>query len=246
MSEDTIEKIRGVIFAAILSFVCGLLIVATVSTLKDRKEKNIINDKRINILKSVGLVKGDIKLSFNEINRLYTENITSYYIDNEGQLLLDNSEPSKRLKIYLYLKDETIQSYIIPIDTRGLWGKILGYLALQSDGSTIRGFTVYSHGETPGLGGEIESKWFRNNFIGKKIVDQQCDFVSISVAKGKIPDKNAENYVDGIRGATLTGQFLTTGLKQILMNYEPVSLMFRSGNIGKKFKLGGGPGNNEK
>ncbi len=246
MSEDTTEKIRGVKFAAILSFVCGLLIVTTVSTLKDRQDKNIINDKRINILKSVGLVKENIKLSFNEISRLYTENISSYYVDNVGEILPDNSDASKKIKIYFYLKDGAIEAYIIPIDTRGLWGKILGYLALQSDGSTIRGFTVYSHGETPGLGGEIESKWFRNNFIGKKIVDQQCDFVSISVAKGKILEKNAENYVDGISGATLTGQFLTTGLKQILMNYEPVSLRFRSGNIGKKFKLGGGPGNNEK
>jgi Na+-transporting NADH:ubiquinone oxidoreductase subunit C len=144
------------------------------------------------------------------------------------------------------VKDDTIQSYIIPIDTRGLWGKIFGYLALKSDGSTVQGFTVYSHQETPGLGGEIESKWFRDNFVGKKIVDQANEFVSIRVAKGKAPEKDSANYVDGISGATLTGRFLTSGLKQILLDYEPVSLRFRSGNIGKKNQIDGNQDNNEK
>lgn len=239
MSEETREKIRAVSFAAILSLVCGMLIITTVSTLKDMQDKNVINDRRVNILKSVGLLAEDVKYSFDDISRLYEENITSYHVGNGGRLLSGESDDGGRMQLYLYMKEDTVQSYILPIDTRGLWGKILGYLALKSDGLTIQGFTVYSHSETPGLGGEIESKWFRDNFVGKKIVDQADEFVSIGVAKGKAPEKGAENYVDGISGATLTGQFLTTGLKQILQNYEPVSLRFRSGNIGKKHQLDG-------
>jgi Na+-transporting NADH:ubiquinone oxidoreductase subunit C len=105
-----------------------------------------------------------------------------------------------------------------------LWGKIFGYLALKSDGSTVTGFTVYKHSETPGLGGEIEKRWFQKNFEGKKILDKAGGFVSISIAKGFLPESfpkdKLPNYVDGISGATLTGKFLTTGLKDVLQAYE--------------------------
>ena len=137
--------------------------------------------------------------------------------------------------IILYVKDGNIHAYIVPINSRGLWGRILGYLAIQNDGSTVSGFTVYKHSETPGLGGEIEKKWFQKNFVGKKIVDHDGYFVSVSIAKGKvadkIPEKSQANYVDGISGATLTGKYLSAGMKEILQNYEPVSIRFRKHRV---------------
>jgi Na+-transporting NADH:ubiquinone oxidoreductase subunit C len=33
--------------------------------------------------------------------------------------------------------------------------------------------------------------------------------------------------VDGISGATLTGRYLSEGLEETLMQYEPVSIIFR-------------------
>jgi Na+-transporting NADH:ubiquinone oxidoreductase subunit C len=139
------------------------------------------------------------------------------------------------LPIYLYSRDGEVAAYVVPINTRGLWGKIYGYLALESDGSTVSGFSVYQHSETPGLGGEIEKAWFQNNFKGKRIVDQGGSFVSIGIAKpaataGMSP-KEKINYVDGISGATLTGRFLSAGLKEILSEYEPVSIRFRSNEM---------------
>ena len=63
------------------------------------------------------------------------------------------------------------------------------------------------------MGGEIEKRWFQKNFVGKKIIDQAGEFVSIAIAKGtvedKVPEKTRMNYVDGISGATLTGKYLT-------------------------------------
>ena len=139
--------------------------------------------------------------------------------------------PPSRCPFNVYEKDNTIQAYVVPIDTRGLWGKIHGYLAIDNDGKTVRGFTVYQHSETPGLGGEIESRWFRKNFRGKKIVNKSGNFVSISIAKGKtdevVPPDKRPNYVDGISGATMTGKFLTAGLRDILKEYEPVAIRFR-------------------
>lgn len=108
-------------------------------------------------------------------------------------------------------------------------------MAIKNDGATISGFTVYSHQETPGLGGEIEKKWFQKNFEGKKILDDQGNFVSIAIAKGsvkeRVPESRQNNFVDGISGASMTGKFLSAGLKQTLTEYEPFSKRFRKNEI---------------
>ncbi|MBU2454938.1 MAG: FMN-binding protein, partial [Proteobacteria bacterium] len=129
-----------------------------------------------------------------------------------------------------YQDNNQIKGYIIPINTRGLWGKIYGYLAFENDGQTVSGFSVFSHSETPGLGGEIESAWFQKNFKGKKILNSKNKFVSVGIAKGKaqnLPRDLQDNYVDGISGATLTGKYLSQGIKETLVKYDSVSVTFR-------------------
>ena len=100
---------------------------------------------------------------------------------------------------------------------------------------SVSGFTVYSHQETPGLGGEIEKNWFQKNFEGKTILDDQGNFVSVTIAKGavkgQIPESRQKNFVDGISGATMTGKFLSGGLKETLNQYEPLSERFRKNEI---------------
>jgi Na+-transporting NADH:ubiquinone oxidoreductase subunit C len=43
-----------------------------------------------------------------------------------------------------------------------------GFMAIEADLNTVKGLTFYAHGETPGLGAEIEKDWFQDNFVGKK------------------------------------------------------------------------------
>ena len=62
-----------------------------------------------------------------------------------------------------------------------MWGTLYGYFALSDDYDTVKGITFYDHKETPGLGGEVEKKWFQDNFIGKKIYNDYDDLVSITV-----------------------------------------------------------------
>jgi Na+-transporting NADH:ubiquinone oxidoreductase subunit C len=152
-------------------------------------------------------------------------------VDAVGRLLSPSEPSAAALPIYLFVDGPQIEGYIVPIDTRGLWGPIQAYLAFDKDGATVKGFTVYQHAETPGLGGEIERKWFRDNWVGKKIVTRQGKFVSVGVAKGRVedllPKDKHEHYVDGISGATLTGRYLTAGLAETLRQYEPVAVKFR-------------------
>ena len=229
---------KSIAFATVLCIVCSTLLTVAASGLKVFQERNVILDRQKNILKSVGLILDQEAVAPDVIRKRYADNIRPVWVDPSGQIVSETERGEKDLAIYLYRRGKALQAYIVPINSRGLWGRIHGYLAIQNDGETISGFTVYKHSETPGLGGEIEKRWFRQNFVGKKIVDQAGGFVAISIAKGavkdRIPKDKQINYVDGISGATLTGKFLSAGLKEILLEYEPVSIRFRKNKIDKE------------
>ena len=232
------ERLKSLVFAAVLCVVLSLLLTTASTGLQRYQQRNIVIDKQANILKSVGLVTEGQKISAESIQNLYQTKIQAIWIDPSGQRIDEAARSQLDIPLYLYKDNDTIKAYVIPINSRGLWGRIYGYLALEKDGSTVSGFTVYKHSETPGLGGEIEKAWFQKNWVGKKIVDQSGQFVSVGIAKGsvsdQVEDEKQPNYVDGISGATLTGKYLTAGIKQILQEYEPVSIRFRKNTIDPK------------
>lgn len=226
------DYFKSILFALATAVICSLLLTTASNGLKPLQQENIEVDRKKNILKSIGLVEEERTYTFADIKSMFAENITSMSVDDKGQVLEAGSADGAGLPVYLYTRGKRIEAYVLPISTRGLWGKIYGYLALKSDGSTVSGFSVYQHSETPGLGGEIEKSWFQKNFQGKRIVDHEGKFVSIGIAKpsatAAMSAEEKINYVDGISGATLTGRFLSAGLKEILGRYEPVSIRFRS------------------
>jgi Na+-transporting NADH:ubiquinone oxidoreductase subunit C len=225
------DTLKSIIFALVLCVVCSLLLTLASSGLKDYQQRNVRLDRHKNLLKAVGLIEQGRQYDPGQVESLYAAKIKMIWVQPDGAVVEQAQRTQKDLQLYLYMEDGELQAFIIPIDTRGLWGKIYGYMAIEKDGSTISGFTVYQHGETPGLGGEIEKRWFQENFVGKRIVDHGGNFVSISIARGKVKDRVRPglqiNYVDGISGATLTGKYLTAGFKDILSVYEPVSVKFR-------------------
>jgi len=225
------ESRKSIIFAAGLAIVCSLILTLAATALKPLKMHNMRVDMHRNILKSIRLIKPDQHYDDQWIEKTYKKNIKCLYMNKAGSIVKESNRDVSDLPLCLYQPKGDIKAYIIPINTRGLWGKIEGYLAFEKDGSTVKGFTVYKHNETPGLGGEIEQAWFQENFQGKKIVNRSGKFVSISISKGSVPESLPEekkiNYVDGISGATFTGKYLTVGFKDILLEYEPVSIKFR-------------------
>lgn len=248
------ERLYALKFAAIISFVCCMLLTGASVGLKGFQLENMELDRQRNILKAAGILHQEDNPSKVQIKQIYREKIEEIRVDQDGTVLhpdragktgsgnSDKIKPqkdrqAKTLPLYLYKEkaangSKFIKAYIIPIESRGLWGKIFGYLAFENDGVTIAGFTVYSHSETPGLGGEIEKAWFQKNFVGKKVVNSANEFVSIGIAKGSastLPEEEQTNHVDGISGATLTGKYLTQGIRENLEQYEAVSVQFRQG-----------------
>lgn len=218
---------RVILFALLTSVICSVLITAAAVGLKGFQQANMELDRKVNVLKAANLIS-DKKPDNTEVNQLYDTHIREVIVDPEGRII-DAYAPDA-LHLYFIREDDAVTGYILPINTRGLWGKIKGYLAFENDGQTVSGFSVFSHSETPGLGGEIESNWFRKNFQGKKILNSQDQFVSVGIAKGKaqnLPEDLQDHYVDGISGATLTGRYLSEGIKLTLEKYDAVSVTFR-------------------
>lgn len=224
---DKNSKKNVILFSLMLSVICSLLITVSAVGLKDFQDANMRLDKKINILKAADLI-GEKKPAKARIKELYDNHIKEVIVNDQGKMI--ETPTANSLQLYFYQEHGQIKGYILPINTQGLWGKIQGYLAFETDGQTVSGFSIFSHSETPGLGGEIESAWFQKNFKGKKILNSHNKFVSVGIAKGKaanLPKEEQANFVDGISGATLTGNFLSKGIKNTLLKYNKVSVLFR-------------------
>lgn len=236
------------VFVIIIALVSALVLSAASQALKDKQALNIENDRKMNILMALGVYKDSA--CYNREKQNYSDNekdcnvtccyekfIKSFAVDSQGKIKsgeivperieiekeLEKPETERIYPVFTRVDGDKIEAYCVPVIGKGLWSTLYGYLALKDDMNTVTGITFYKHGETPGLGAEIEKEWFQNNFIDKKIFNDKKELVSVKVVKGKV-GANSENKiheVDGISGATLTGQGVTKLLKSSLSLYEP-------------------------
>jgi Na+-transporting NADH:ubiquinone oxidoreductase subunit C len=213
---------KSFIFAFIMCIVCGLLLTTASQSLKQRQKDNVELDRQKNVLKALSLLKTEEKPTREMIQSLYKSKVNEKWTNSEGDLLDSGSD--NLLPIYVLEGSSGVDRYAVPFEAYGLWSWVKGYIGLKGDGNTIIGFTVYSHAETPGLGGEVDKAWFQNQFKNKKIRNKAGEFVSIGVVKGKvvdvIPEGRRQNYVDGMSGATITGDGLQKYIKIQLLKYE--------------------------
>ncbi|MAT56609.1 MAG: Na(+)-translocating NADH-quinone reductase subunit C [Ignavibacteriae bacterium] len=106
-----------------------------------------------------------------------------------------------------------IQKYIFPVHGKGLWSTMYGFISLDNKLKTVEGITFYEHGETPGLGGEVDNPNWKASWKGKKAFNEEGEFI-IEVLKGKVDpsNPNANHQIDGLSGSTLT----TRGLDNLM------------------------------
>lgn len=111
----------------------------------------------------------------------------------------------KFIQVYLVKEGEKVSRVILPVYGSGLWSTMYGFIALDRDLRTIRGFTFYEHGETPGLGGEVDNPSWKAQWKGKLAFDENGN-LEIEVIKGKVDTSRleAQYQVDGLSGSTLT------------------------------------------
>jgi Na+-transporting NADH:ubiquinone oxidoreductase subunit C len=108
---------------------------------------------------------------------------------------------------------DSVTALILPIQGYGLWSTMYGYLALSADARTIAGITFYEHGETPGLGGEIENPRWQARWRDRKAFND-TGAVGIRVIKGPAGSPADDPYrVDGLSGSTITSRGVSSTLQ---------------------------------
>jgi Na+-transporting NADH:ubiquinone oxidoreductase subunit C len=107
----------------------------------------------------------------------------------------------------------------MPVSGMGLWAAVWGYISVGDDYNTVIGASFSHKSETPGLGAEIATPFFTDQFPGKKLSDESGNFVSIKVIKPGSAAKT-DHIVDGISGGTFTSQGVDEMLKRCLKVYN--------------------------
>jgi Na+-transporting NADH:ubiquinone oxidoreductase subunit C len=229
-----------VIFTVVLCVFFSVIVSAVAVALKDRQVENARLDKIKNVLSVAGLMEPGQKMSREEINQVFEERIEARVVNlASGQQVegvdplgydprkaakdpsTSQQAPRNRAKvrripndevIFLLKDGEAIEGIILPIHGYGLWSTLYGFLALDADAVTIRGITYYSHGETAGLGGEVDNPRWKALWPGRKAFDDSGD-VAIHVIKGHTGPPEEDPYeVDGLSGATITSNGVTNML----------------------------------
>lgn len=95
-----------------------------------------------------------------------------------------------------------VERLILPVYGQGLWSTMYAFIAVAPDGNTVKGITYYEHGETPGLGSEVENPRWQALWPGKQLYDEQGR-VALRVIKGHAAEGD-KHRIDGLSGATLT------------------------------------------
>ena len=131
--------------------------------------------------------------------------------DDELRLALGSDDPAKlkgrenRTVVYQIVAEgdpTKVEQYVFPIRGYGLWSTLFGFLALKSDLNTVAGITYYQHGETPGLGGEVDNPSWKAQWEGKTLYNEQGE-VELRVVKGGAAPGD-EHGVDALSGASIT------------------------------------------
>lgn len=227
------------IFASVMVVVVAVLLASAAIQLGPLQQQNAKIEKMQNILSSIG-IESDVKDAEKLFNQYIQDQIV---LNNQGEQVkndvkafdIDLKKEQDKLKtgraneqlfpLFIFKKDEKLY-YVIPVRGKGLWGPIWGYLALEGDMNTVYGASFGHKSETPGLGAEISTAEFQEQFNGKTIFDNSGKFTSVRVIKGGAPP-NDNHGVDAISGGTVTSNGVSEMLSRTLENYIP---FFKSNN----------------
>jgi len=224
------------IFALSVCVVVSALLSTAATVLKERQDRMVELDRKRNVLQAFGVsIIGEDgrRLAEEEVGRYFEEYIREIILDGqsgdhlEGKTSADFDprdmrDKNKYLPLYLWEEDGEVTRYAFPISGQGLWSTIYGFLALEKDLATIRGVTFYDHGETPGLGAEVEQDWFQSQFEGK-IVYADGEPVDFRVIKGGVSRRYPDGHpsaVDGISGATVTANGVARFINEDFRRYN--------------------------
>ena len=210
-----------IIYASVMVIIVAFLLAFVSSSLKSTQDKNVQLDTKKQILAALNIknvedadaeyqkyVKGDMLMN---VDGTLTENTGEFATNYEKE-----AKEQQRLHVFVCEVDGQTK-YVVPVYGAGLWGAIWGYVALNSDKDTVYGVYFSHASETPGLGAEITTVKFQDQFLGKHVLEN--GIVALGVEKhGKVAKPDYQ--VDGISGGTITSKGVDAMIKDCLSMYN--------------------------
>lgn len=229
-NKETVGKTFAVVI--ILCLVCSIIVSGSAVLLKPRQQANAAEAKQLNIMQTAG-----IDTAGKMIPELFAQRVKplGYNLDNQEVTTFDSLVALEQatsdsamtqvtpegqvagvrdlhslVPVYQILDEQgSTSAYVLDVRGAGLWGMMYAFLAIEPNGQDIRGIYFYEHGETPGLGGEIQNPRWTARFEGKPAVDAEGN-VAIAVKKAANPE---QGEVDALSGATITSNGVNNTLK---------------------------------
>lgn len=226
------DSVSGTLIVAFMvCLVCAIVVSSAAVAMKSMQDANIERDRQMNILAAAGLLDPNrsVEEQFEAVQTLVVDLRTGEYtnaVDPESydhlkaakdealstsfsELEINDIAKIGRREDYsvVYLIDDdngNLDKLILPVRGYGLWSTMQGFIALENDLDTVAGIGFFAHGETPGLGGEIDNPSWKAIWPGKEVYREGVE--ALTVIKGSVVpgSPNAEYQVDGLAGATLT------------------------------------------
>lgn len=229
------STVRTLTVAVLVCLVCSVFVAGAAVALKPTQVENRQLDKQRSILAIAGL--GEAGMSARQIKDLFGERIQAKLVDLQSGTFSDVQNPltfdplkaskdpqlSQALSagqdiasikrreqfttVYMVEQDGELQTLILPVRGYGLWSTLHGFIAVKGDLNTVVGFGFYQHGETPGLGGEVDNPKWKALWSGKTLFDEN-GALAVEIIKGSVDPQSARatHQVDGLAGATLTSK----------------------------------------
>jgi Na+-transporting NADH:ubiquinone oxidoreductase subunit C len=223
----------SILFAAAVCLVCAVFVSSSAVSLKTRQDENAFLDKQRNVLIAAGLATEDEELTTEQIQERFApvelvvvDLQTGEEVTDVDPLTYDQrastSDPNTsiaapknaagieripdRALVYRLEDNDELELLILPIEGKGLWSTLYGFIALDADLETIRGITFYEHKETPGLGGEVDNPRWKALWPGRRAFGEDGE-PRIEVIRGQAgPPAEDPHRVDGLSGATMTSR----------------------------------------
>jgi Na+-transporting NADH:ubiquinone oxidoreductase subunit C len=222
-SPDSVGK--TIVIAVGVCLLASMIVSTAAVSLRPVQEANQKRDKQLNVLQVAGLyepgqnVAEAFKAFEPRVLDLQSGDFTDQFDAASFDDLAAAQDPElsreldvdpagigrqSRYKTVYLLRDEAgnLDKVILPIHGYGLWSTLYGFIAVEENGNDIFGLQFYQHGETPGLGAEVDNPRWKALWPGKKLHDDSGT-LQISIAKAQGP-AGPDHHIDALAGATLT------------------------------------------
>ena len=237
MSKDS--SIKAILVVLVTAIICSSLVSAAVVVLRPIQLNNQLLDRSRNIMALTGLLPAGGVLEDDEMLELF-KSLDTRMVDIDAGRFETDLDPntfdvrraandpelgvavpgnedlasigrrSRYATVYMVWNDDELDRVILPVRGTGMWSMLYGYIALESDFTTIAGMSFYEQNETPGLGDQITHAHWLEQWRGKQVYDDQGE-PRFNVSEGAVDpgSVHARFQVDALTGATVTANSVT-------------------------------------